>query len=355
MRVFNFLSSVCFLAAAILQANCQTPRMATFSAANHPKAGGINFSLSYPSNWTAREGKRPHIVQMFVSPDPSEFFNVSVYDLENSDQSTYDAIVSKEGIKSLLPEGTEMISHSVTKLDGEVCGMVECVSNSERAGIKMEMRYIYFAVPIQGRVIILTGSIGGLVGSPDLAVKYAGAKPRLLSIAASLVLMDKWTNKATTVATINQPGFVDVASGGLSLKLPKELSALSEETTSGGEIESLKKFTCVSGTRSVIVKHFVFRKPLQIGPEAAADMLESDLRKEIGFSSTRKETNVDGAPGILLRTSWQKLGATASQTILLFSRDNELWEVHLFGVNDDLAKELEEMKSKVFQSIKFMR
>ncbi len=66
---------------------------------------------------------------MFVSPDPGEFFNVSVYDLENSDQSTYDAVVSKEGIKSLLPEGAEMISHSVTKLDGEVCGMVESSSS----------------------------------------------------------------------------------------------------------------------------------------------------------------------------------------------------------------------------------
>jgi hypothetical protein len=351
MKNLMRLVLACFAVWFPFHAYAQTGTTSVFSATNHPKAGGLDFSVSYPSSWTAREGKRPHIVQMFVAPDPSEFFTITVLDLDTNDQSGIDEIVSKDGMMALLP-GAKMVSHSVTKLDGEKCGMAECTFNSERAGIKMEMRSVYFAVPIKDKVIILAGSIGGPSGSPDLFTKYAGAKPRLLGIAASLVLLDKWNAKSAPISTVAPEGFVNVVAGGLDLLLPKELSSLSEENTAGGEIESLKKLTCVSGTRSIIIKHFVFRKTVQIDPQAAAKMTEDDLSKETGYTANRKTTTVDGLAGLLLDTKWQKLGARASQSILFFSKDNHLWEVHMFGVNDTDSDALAESKSKVFQSIK---
>ncbi len=317
------------------------------------KAGGLDFSVSYPSNWTSKEGKRPHIVQMFVAPDPGEFFTVTVLDQQPNGQSANDEFISKDGMMALLPGGAEMISHTITKLDGEKSGMTECVFKNERAGIKMEMRAVYFAVPIKDKLIILTGSVGGLAGNPDLITKYAVARPRLLGIAASLVLLDKWNAKTAQLLPVAPAGFVNVLAGGLDLFLPKELSALSEENTAGGdEIESLKKLTCVSGTRSIIIKHFVFRKNFQIDPQAAAKMTEDDLSKAAGYIATRKTTAIDGFPGLLLDTKWQKLGARASQSILFFSKQSHLWEVHIFGVNDTDLDALEDLKSKVFQSIK---
>jgi hypothetical protein len=333
-------------------ADAQTGTTTVFRSTNHPKAGGLDFTISYPLSWTAKEGKRPHIVQMFVSPDPGEFFNITVLDLETQDPLADDHTISKDGMRALLPSGAEMVSHSVTKLDGEKCGMTECIFSSERAGIRMEMRSVYFVVPIKGKVIILAGSVGGLSGSLDLAAKYVSAKPRLLSIAASLVLMDKWNAKSMPVSTIPIAGFVNVDAGGLHLQLPKELSSLSEENSSGGEIESLKKLTCVSGTRSVIIKHFVFRKTVQIDPDAAAKMTEDDLSKETGYTAERETITLDGLAGVLLNTKWQKVGATARQSILFLSKDNHLWEIHLFGVDDPDLDGLAETKSKIFESIK---
>jgi hypothetical protein len=349
---FIYLLSACFAVCIPINSEAQTGSASVFRATNHPKSGGLDFSISYPSSWTAKEGKRPHIVQMFVAPDSGEFFNITVLDLEQNDQTACDEIVSKDGMMTLLPSGAEMVSHSVTKLDGEKCGMTECVFNSERAGIKMEMRSVYFAVPIKDKLIILAGSVGGLSKSPDLSTKYASAKPRLLGIAASLVLMDKWNAISMPVSTVAPEGFVNVAAGGLYLQLPKELSLLSEENTSGGEIESLKKMSCVSGTRSIIIKHFVFKKTTQISPEAAAKMTEGDLKKETDYVAKQKNTTVDGLEGVLLDTKWQKMGASASQSILFFSKDNHLWEVHMFGVNDDEPDALEDSKFKVFKSIK---
>ncbi|MDR2460485.1 MAG: hypothetical protein LBE38_06860 [Deltaproteobacteria bacterium] len=40
----------------------------TFSTKNHAKSNGLNITVRYPSNYTAKEGKRPHVVQLFSAP-----------------------------------------------------------------------------------------------------------------------------------------------------------------------------------------------------------------------------------------------------------------------------------------------
>jgi hypothetical protein len=355
MKTKTRILAAVFLSVLPLCAYAQAPRMTTFNAAGHPKARGITFTIAYPPTWDAREGKRPHVVQMFVSPDPSEFLHVSVDDLENSDKTTHAAAVSKEGIKSLLPETAQLLTHTLTKLDGEVCAMCECIGKIERAGITLEERVLLFVVPHQGKVIVLWGAIAGLAGSSELPEKFLAAKPRFQGIAATLFLPEKWTKTPQDITTLDYSGFVDVEIGGLKLKLPKNLSSLAEENVSSPEVESLKKFTCVWETRSIIIKHFVFKKPNVIDPQAAASLTEEDLKKQSGFASTKREIDVDGVFGLVLDTRYDALGATAQQTVLFFSRDNELWEIHVFGVNEQQIKDLDEMKTKIFQSIKLKR
>lgn len=187
MLVLNFSPNM------VSSANGQTPKMTTFDASGHPKAGGLDFTLAYPVTWNAREGKRPHVVQMFVSPDPSEFLNLGVDDLKDSEKSTHDAALSIEGVKALLPENAQLITHTLTKLDGEVCAMCECISKIERAGIKIEERVILFILPHKTKIIILWGASAGLAGSSGLDEKFLAAKPRFQAIAATLFLSDKWS------------------------------------------------------------------------------------------------------------------------------------------------------------------
>lgn len=187
MIVLNFSVSI------VSPAHGQTPKMATFDTSGHPKAGGLNFTLAYPVTWNAREGKRPHVVQMFVSPDPSEFLNLAVDDLQDSMKSTHDAAVSEEGVKAFLPENTQLLSHTLTQLDGEVCAMCECISKIERAGMKLEERVVLFILPYKNKIIILWGARAGLAGSLGADVKFLAAKARFQAIAATLFLADKWS------------------------------------------------------------------------------------------------------------------------------------------------------------------
>ena len=39
----------------------------TFRTKDHPKANGVDFSISFPASWNRREGNRPNIIQVFRS------------------------------------------------------------------------------------------------------------------------------------------------------------------------------------------------------------------------------------------------------------------------------------------------
>lgn len=146
--------------------------------------------------------------------------------------------------------------------------------------------------------------------------------------------------------------FVRLNKGGVIIEVPPELSTLSAERDSGGEIKLLEKYTAVHETRSIIIKHFVFESPRRVSPREAADMTEGDIRTQQGYSANRSETSVSGLPALLLDARYDGMGQKVEQSILYFSQGNELWEIHLFGVNDGNEDDLKAMKNKVYRSIK---
>lgn len=193
-RQFNICLAV-LVATSVLHANAETPSTNKFNSDGHPKAMGIKFSLTYPSTWTAREGKRPHVVQMMVSPDPTETFMIVLKELGPFTKEEKAEILSKDAVMTFLPEGAQMLTHATTKLDGESCAMCEWLITTERAGIKIEQRSLIFILPYQEHLITLTGTTGGLAGSARLPEKFIAAKARFQIIAASLFLPEKWEKK----------------------------------------------------------------------------------------------------------------------------------------------------------------
>lgn len=173
-------------------ASGQTTSNSTFDSTGNAKSMGIKFTLAYPSTWTAREGKRPHVLQMFVAPNPGEMFTVTV------DEATLtpSQLLTKEALTSLIPQGAAIVSHTTTKLDGEACSMCEWTLTSERAGISFEQRVLAFFVPFQGKVITLAGTVGGVAGKAELEDLYRKAKLRFQAIAATLYLPEKWAKPA---------------------------------------------------------------------------------------------------------------------------------------------------------------
>lgn len=145
--------------------------------------------------------------------------------------------------------------------------------------------------------------------------------------------------------------FVQISKSGLTMRVPKELSSLTEERNSGGDIQSLKTHTSVFTTRSFIIKHFIFRAPLTVSPNEAADMTEADIKSQPGYRATRRSITVSEIEGIILDAQYQGKGQKVEQSILYFSRGHELWEIHLFGVNNENPTALRRMTDRVFTSI----
>ena len=146
--------------------------------------------------------------------------------------------------------------------------------------------------------------------------------------------------------------FVQISKGGLTMRVPKELSSLTAERSSGGQTQSLETHTSVFTTRSFIIKHFIFKAPLAVSPSEAVDMTEADMKSQPGYRATRRSVKVSGIEGIVLDAQYQGMGQKVEQSILYFSRGYELWEIHLFGVNDEHPTALRKMKERVFTSIK---
>lgn len=175
--------------------NTQTLQLKTFNALGHPKSGGLNFSIAYPSTWVSREGKRPHIVQMLVSPDPAVFFTIAVDELGGADQNLHSAILSKDGLQIILGENVKIMNFALSKLDGEPCAMAECASVLERAGIQIQQRLMMFILPHRDKYIVLSGVVAGLPNGTDVQDNFQRAKPRFQAIASTLVLPDKWLKR----------------------------------------------------------------------------------------------------------------------------------------------------------------
>ena len=176
--------------------------VATWNSTGHPKAAGIEMKISYPKNWTAKEGNRPHIVQKFfgVFDRGMEQFMVQVRELpepmrdpnKEERQMLFDAFAEE------MSHGGNLVSRAVTKIDGEDCDMLETTNVTERAGMKVGQKVLTFVIPRKGAVLILQGSVGGdaTAGFDKIEERYQAAKPLLQLIASSCVLTDKWLPKS---------------------------------------------------------------------------------------------------------------------------------------------------------------
>ena len=50
----------------------------TFRTKEHPKAKGLDFQIEYPRSWSAREGRRPNVIQFFKSSYGKGFISASI-------------------------------------------------------------------------------------------------------------------------------------------------------------------------------------------------------------------------------------------------------------------------------------
>jgi DNA-directed RNA polymerase subunit RPC12/RpoP len=197
--------------------------------------------------------------------------------------------------------------------------------------------------------IVIGRSCGSIVGR-NAAERHLEGKH-----AVDGVRTDQEAQRILGTHDDSYTNFVQVNKGGLALQVPKEFSSFTTERNSGGDIQSLEKHTSVFTTRSILIKHFILKAPPTVSPSEAADMTEDEIKSQSGYRATRRSVNVSGIEGIVLDAQYSGMGQKVEQSILYLSRGYELWEVHLFGVNDERPEALRRMKDRVFTSIEIKR
>lgn len=173
----------------------------TFSTKGHEKAKGMKFKVSYPSSWQAAEGSRPNIVQKFIGKSTSGMDMVTLttkslpppFDKKLTPEETKE-ILSKDVVIEMLPSGSKILSHKITKIDGEPCAMAEFIFVTERVGIKIAQKGMVFVIPRPGNLLLIQCASGGdaTKGMKDIDERYLKTKSLFTLIGASCVFVDKW-------------------------------------------------------------------------------------------------------------------------------------------------------------------
>lgn len=184
-----------------------------WDSTGHVKAKGVRMKISYPRTWKAAEGDRPNIVQKFLGGSVRGMtMTVTIQTrsipgfaemTEKERQELKTEFLSRDMAKECVPEVGRLISHKVTKIDGEPCAMMEFESLGERVGLKIGLKNLVFFIPRKDVLLTVTCATAGDVSTGFDAINkhYEEAKPLFLLISSSCVLTDKWD----TVETVTDP------------------------------------------------------------------------------------------------------------------------------------------------------
>jgi hypothetical protein len=172
----------------------------TFRTKGHPKAKGVDFSISFPASWTKREGFRPNIIQFFQSGagHGPVMSNLMVKDLplpagyEPSGSELREFFEPNE-LKTMVPEGGTFIDAKSIVLEGAPAGMLVSDHLMQRLDMTVNMRSTQF-ITFQGKSMIFIQFM--VTKMPDskqtldeLQLKHV---PNHRAIVNTLVLNDRY-------------------------------------------------------------------------------------------------------------------------------------------------------------------
>lgn len=165
---------------------------ATFNSAGHPKANGLEISLSYPRSWRAAEGARPHVVQNFLAPGVPANCNLLVRDGgPGMTEAQVRASVQPSQVAAEAPAGAERVRSQATTIDGLPGTELVFEMTVNRAGMTIHAGTVIFIAAYRTSLIQLTCTAGG-ADPAGMAARFAGYHPLFRLVANSLVVHDRW-------------------------------------------------------------------------------------------------------------------------------------------------------------------
>jgi len=132
----------------------------TFRTKGHPKAKGVDLSISFPASWSKREGYRPNIIQFFQSGAGHGpiMCSLMVKDLPlpagyKPTENELKEFFQPNELKDMVPDGQRFIEAKSIVLEGAPAGMLVSDQTIQRLDLTLAMRMTQF-ITIHGRSMI---------------------------------------------------------------------------------------------------------------------------------------------------------------------------------------------------------
>jgi hypothetical protein len=172
----------------------------TFRTKGHPKAKGVDFSISFPASWSKREGYRPNIVQFFQSGAGYGpiMCSLIVRDIPlpagyKPTENELKEFFQPNELKDMVPEGGMFIDAESIVLEGAPAGMLVIDQTMQRLDLTMTMRTTQFITIQERSMILIQFVVTKLPNSKEsldeLQQKYL---PTYRAIANTFVFNDKY-------------------------------------------------------------------------------------------------------------------------------------------------------------------
>jgi hypothetical protein len=163
-----------------------------FDTEHHPKAGGLHMTIRYPPHWTYREGRQPQAVQTFRGEDHNKGVAYAVLLIGQDTIPGFNLqadSLDKELLEDLAQaHGGKVIDTGYTTIDGIPAVWAVTRSSTRSSGIHLDMKSLMYVI-IYNRVWIqFHGSVGGRRGDTTVDSRFAGYRPMLDQMAASIEL-----------------------------------------------------------------------------------------------------------------------------------------------------------------------
>ncbi|MBN8716752.1 MAG: hypothetical protein J0H95_07225 [Xanthomonadales bacterium] len=235
----------------------------SFKTDGHGKSNGINLTIKYPSDWTRKEGERPHIVQKFLSPDHQAYVMVVIQDLgipagTPITQEELEATLDPSQLKDMVPSGMQFIGAQKTKIETLPAGILEYQTTQQRAGLSIDQQVWALIFIYKTSMVQIQCGVGGQSGinTTELMGRY---KPLCIQIANTIVLPDKWV-EAATAASSTAPSTSVVT----SLASPKQ-SAFAGESFAANLLLSLALTWGIGLAPPLLIRYVFARRPIGKG------------------------------------------------------------------------------------------
>lgn len=141
---------------------------------NHEKSAGLDINISYPADWSKTDGKRPHMLYNFSSPDKSIRSTFGITDILESasfEEKKAFGLLSDKNVQEIMKQnfpnstncsqffeqmGIENPKNStcrITKVEGIESSVASTYGTMRRAEFSMDLYMVYYQIPYKTKII----------------------------------------------------------------------------------------------------------------------------------------------------------------------------------------------------------